>query len=58
MVERSGYCEVPSEGLGVEPGSVLDGANDLGLTTTWVGKRVHYRRVVGSTSSALNALAQ
>ena len=46
-----------SDGLGVEPGTVMDGPRDLGLTTTYVGRTVHYLRTVGSTSSELKALA-
>jgi len=45
-------------GLGVEPQSVLNGPGDLGLTTTYVGRTVHYLRTVGSTSSELKALAR
>jgi BirA family biotin operon repressor/biotin-[acetyl-CoA-carboxylase] ligase len=44
--------------LGVEPDSVLSGPRDLGLTTTYVGRTVHYLRTVDSTSSKLKALAQ
>jgi len=49
----------PGEGgLGVEPGTVLDGPRDLGLATTRVGRTVHYLRTVDSTSNKLKALAR
>ena len=44
--------------LGVEPDSVLNGPRDLGITTTYVGRTVHFLRTVDSTSSKLKALAQ
>jgi BirA family biotin operon repressor/biotin-[acetyl-CoA-carboxylase] ligase len=44
-------------GLGVEPGTVLDGPRDLGLATTWVGGVVHYLLSVSSTSTELKTLA-
>lgn len=47
-----------TDDLGVEPGSVLDGPRDLGITTSYVGRTVHYLRTVDSTSSKLKALAQ
>ena len=53
--ERAGG--VPG-GLGVEPGTVLDGPRDLGLTTPSVGRVIHYLRSVGSTSTELKALAR
>ncbi|MCK4410215.1 MAG: biotin--[acetyl-CoA-carboxylase] ligase, partial [Candidatus Eisenbacteria sp.] len=53
--ERAGGDPVS---LGVEPGTVLDGPRDLGLTTTDVGRVVHYLRTVGSTSTELKALAR
>ena len=59
---RGGDAGRPAEGdpgsLGVEPGTVLDGPRDLGLTTTYVGRVVHYSRSVGSTSTELKALAR
>lgn len=45
------------ESLGVEPGSVLDGPRDLGLATSWVGRRVHYEKRVDSTNDVLKDLA-
>jgi len=36
----------------------MDGPRDLGLSTTYVGRTVHYLRTVGSTSSELKALAR
>jgi len=49
----------PGEGgLGVEPGTVLDGPRDLGLATTRVGHIIHYLRTVDSTSNKLKALAR
>jgi len=48
----------PPAGLGVEPGSVLDGPRDLGLTTARVGSTVHYLRTVDSTSNRLKALVR
>ena len=53
--ERAGGDPVS---LGVEPGTVLDGPRDLGLTTTYVGGVVHYLRSAGSTSIELKALAR
>ena len=59
---RGGDAGRPDErdpgSFGVEPGTVLDGPRDLGLTTTYVGRVVHYLRSVGSTSTELKALAR
>lgn len=43
--------------LGVEPGQVLDGRTDLGLSTRYVAARLHYLRSVGSTNAVLADLA-
>lgn len=47
----------PIESLGSVAGCVLNGPLDLGLTTAWVGHRIHFRRSVGSTSAVLKSLA-
>ena len=61
-VPRSGDAAERADGdpggLGVEPGTVLDGPRDLGLATTRVGGVVHYLRSVSSTSTELKALAR
>jgi BirA family biotin operon repressor/biotin-[acetyl-CoA-carboxylase] ligase len=44
--------------LGVEPGRVLDGGADLGLSTDYVAARLHYLRSVGSTNAVLTGLAE
>ncbi len=43
--------------LGVEPDRVLEGHRDLGLTTRFVGRRVHYLASVESTNVAARGLA-
>lgn len=44
--------------LGVEPGQVLDGRTDLGLSTRYVGGTLHYLKVVESTNTELARLAE
>ena len=44
-------------GIGFAPGQVLSGPVDLRLSTTAVGREVHYRERVDSTNAVLRALA-
>ena len=57
MLDTNGNPTGEHAGLGVEPNCILSGQDDLGLDTRWLGRRVHYKKRVGSTSEVAKKLA-
>jgi BirA family biotin operon repressor/biotin-[acetyl-CoA-carboxylase] ligase len=46
------------DGLGIEPGGIIDAVAALGLRTRYVARRLHYMKTAGSTNAVLAALAE